>query len=116
MPSFDWAETTAELTEEPRVASTQYGDGYRQTAPDGLNPVRQVWALTFKGMDSETGNAVRDFLRARVNATTGLEPFDWVPVWATTPLRVTCKTWRRSMADAYGFSDISATFEQEFAA
>lgn len=116
MPTFDWAESTAELTEEPRVSATAYGDGYRQTGPDGLNPVRQVWTLTFKGMDAETANAIRDFLRARVSATIGLEPFDWTPVWATAAIRVTCKSWRRSMGDAYGYSDITATFEQEFTA
>lgn len=114
-PTFDWAESPgAALSEEPRIASTRYGDGYELRAPDGLNPITQKWQLSFKGLDAQVGNDIRGFLRARVNAVIGLEPFNWTPLWTTTAIRVVCRGWQRTQVDGYGFSDISATFEQVF--
>lgn len=115
METWLWAEGNGTtLAEEPRISSTQFGDGYEQTAVDGLNPIRQEWSFTFKGMDAATGDEMIAFLRARVSALNGLEPFLWTPLWSTTAITVTARKWTRTAAGDYGFSDIAVTFRQWF--
>lgn len=43
------------------VRVAQFGDGYRQTSGDGMNSVRQTWAITCTGRKDEV-NAIRAFL------------------------------------------------------
>ena len=113
MAEFVWAESEgAQFEAGARLASTRFGDGYEQIAPDGLNPITQRWDLSFKGLDATTGDEIIAFLGERVSPVLGLEPFDWTPPWATVPLRVVCRSARRTQAGAYGFSDIACTFEQ----
>lgn len=111
-PVFDWAESPgAQLSEQPRVLESKFGDGYVQTAPDGLNPISQQWRLPFRGVSREAGDAIVAFLRARG----GVEYFQWTPLWSTTPILVVCSSWTRSQTDVVGESDIEATFVQRFA-
>jgi phage-related protein len=115
MAVFDWVESPGtQLSEEPVISSTRFGDGYEERAPAGLNPVRQEWNLQFRAIDSEVADAIVAFLRARVSATLGLEAFDWTPLWATTAIRVTCKAWNRSHDETPGESTVVATFRQVF--
>lgn len=114
MAEFLWAESAgAERTVEPRIARTQFGDGYVQEAPDGLNPITEEWSFTLRGLDPATGNEVEAFLQARVSPVLGLEAFDWVPPWQTTALRWTCPSWKRTQVGDYGFSDIAVTFRRK---
>lgn len=59
--------------EEPRVKVAQFGDGYEQRAPDGINALARNWTLTFEPMTKAQRNILRDFCRARK----GSEPFYW---------------------------------------
>lgn len=114
MAVFDWAETTLALSEEPRVAATRFGDGYEERGPDGLNPVRQVWTLTFRQVEDKVATDIVAFLRARVTAL-GVDAFDWHPPWNNgNAIRVTCRGWNRSRQGDFFTSDIDATFRQEF--
>jgi phage-related protein len=111
---FDWAETTLALTEEPRVAAARFGECYEERGPDGLNPVRQVWQLSFRDVEDSVATALVAFLRARVTPL-GLEAFDWHPPWAGgSSIRVTCRGWTRNRQASIYTSDIEATFRQEF--
>jgi phage-related protein len=110
MAVFDWAETNAtSLSAEARVRTMVLGDGYEQRAPDGLNPVRQTWQLSFEGSD----NAAADAMVAFWHTHAGAAAFDWTPLWAATPIRVVCAAWSRAPATA-DTSDLSATFRQVF--
>lgn len=114
MAVFDWTESASTaLTEEPRISRTRYGDGYEERAPDGLNPIRQMWSLQFRAVDRQAADDIVAFFRARVGVQ-GLEAFDWTPLWATVPIRVVCRSWSRTQAEVYTESDINATFEQVF--
>lgn len=114
MAVFDWAESPGtQLTEEPRVAATRYGDGYEERGPDGLNPLRQQWTLNFRDVEKKVADDIVAFFRARINAF-GFEAFDWTPMWATAAIRVVCRQWTRTQNDAFHTSDITATFTQEF--
>jgi phage-related protein len=36
-------------TKKPRVLTVQFGDGYSQRIPDGINPQEESWSLQFPG-------------------------------------------------------------------
>lgn len=47
------------------VRSAQFGDGYRQTSADGINPNSSVWNVEFIGKMSRI-KEISDFLRSHV--------------------------------------------------
>lgn len=112
---FLWVESAGTaLEEKPRIASTQFGDGYEQRGPDGLNPVRQEWTVKFTDVDDDVADDIIDFFRARMTSQ-GLESFDYAPLWAKgAKISVTCRQWSRTANDRHGESNITATFRQEF--
>lgn len=115
MAVFDWVESSGtQLSEAPRVASTRFGDGYEERAPDGLNPIEQRWSVAFRGVENGVADAIVAFLRARVSPVIGLEAFDWTPLWHTTAIRVVCESWSRTHGETWGESDIAAEFRQVF--
>lgn len=110
---FAWAESAGASAEStPRVASTKFGDGYEQRAPDGLNPIAETYTVPFRGVSRAGGDEIIAFLRAQVSPVTGLEPFAWTPLWATQPILVVCRGWTRTQGDQPDESDISAKFER----
>lgn len=116
MADFDWVESAGTtIEEEPRISASRFGDGYEERAPDGLNPLRQRWSLTFRSVEKGVADDIVAFLRARLSGTLGLESFTWTPLWATTPISVVCRRWSRSQGDIPSESEITAVFEQEFA-
>jgi phage-related protein len=90
-----------------RVLKAQFGDGYQQTAADGINNETQSWPLQFRGKAAFI-TPIRDFLRARQ----GYQSFFWTP-----PLGVQgyykCTGWTLKPMGA-GNYEIAATFEQAF--
>ena len=61
---FTWSpDWNASLSEEVRVRQTNFGDGYSQRSFDGLNPTKQIWAVSFAGRDKATISAIANFLR-----------------------------------------------------
>lgn len=110
MAVFDWAETNAtSMSAAARVRALSLGDGYEQRSPDGLNPVRQVWSLSFEGCDNAVANDIDAFLRTHAGATA----FDWTPPYATTALRFTCASWGRALA-TQSTCNMTAEFRQVF--
>lgn len=111
MAVFDWVESAStQLEEEPRIKSTRFGDGYEQRWSDGLNPIAQRWSVRFSEAENASADAIVQFFRDRG----GVEPFDWTPLWHTASRRFVCRRWSRAQPDEWGFSDISAEFEQVF--
>lgn len=117
MADYIWTESSATALEmAPRIGATRFGDGYEERAPAGLNPITQSWSIRHVGVENEIADEIMAFLQARVSAVTGLEAFDWVPLWATTAIRVTCRQWRRVQDDDPATSSIDAVFVQEHVA
>lgn len=115
MAEFLWVESeSTQLEEQPRVASTQFGDGYAQEAADGLNPNPQAWRVAFRDVENSVADLIIAFLRARITSTAGLEPFDWTPLWSTTKLKFKCRRWSRTQGATWGESNIDAEFQQWF--
>lgn len=72
--TFTWratSESTGGVT--LRVRRTQYGDGYAQTARDGLNAAGQTWNLVFVFASSTVGD-IEAFLEAHAGSS-----FEWKP-------------------------------------
>lgn len=113
MDDFYFVESAStSLSEEPRVARTQFGDGYAERAPDGLNPITQLWQVVFRSVDKAIAVEMIDFWRARISPTLGQLSFEWTPLWHTTPLRFTCNSWTVQQDDDADTVTVNATFKQ----
>lgn len=62
--------TTANKTITPRMRERQYGDGYKQIAPDGINPAKIDWEVSFVALPLADGNELENFF-ANLNDVTG---------------------------------------------
>ncbi|MDR5646712.1 phage tail protein [Burkholderia cenocepacia] len=74
-PVFTWSpllDVTGTTKFDVLVA--QFGDGYSQRAPNGINNAADVWPVTFRN-DAETIDAIYTFLKA----TRGAQRFEWTP-------------------------------------
>jgi len=89
------------------VAQAKFGDGYRQTIPQGLNNESQQWPISIVGREAKVGPALA-FLRARQGGVS----FLWTPPLGVQGLYL-CKSYNLT-AHGNGVFTLSATFEQTF--
>lgn len=94
---------------EPRVTRVQFGDGYEQRVPNGLNTMPAKFNLTFENREEAEKNQIIAFLKARA----GVQNFNWTPPGETTPLKFVCRKWADQFVKANRYT-ISASFEQVF--
>ena len=97
----------SDMTSEARLITNTFGDGYEQTAPDGLNAVKRTWPCQWTSLSH--GDA--DYLEAFFIRNVG-KPFTYAAP-GQVPLRWTCKSWKRGYP-AGGYSSFSATLTQRF--
>ena len=81
---------------EVKLLTAAFGDGYEQVAPDGLNPLRQVWRLTWQTLTKAEADAIVAFFDARH----GSEVFDWTPPGYASALQFRCPQWSPPRPDA----------------
>ncbi len=62
-----------------RSISGQFGDGYQQIAPDGINNKIDSWEITWGGITQAEVTALEAILD--VNGTWGI--YTWIPTWET---------------------------------
>lgn len=103
---FTWRPNrSAPGTFQNAVRSAKFGNGYTQTAGDGINNETQSWDLTFTGRKAKIA-AILNFLRAQK----GYKPFIW-----KTPfdgdLYFLCNTYQPTDQGGDMWS-LTATFEQ----
>lgn len=111
MADYIWTEsagTTCELV--PRVIDVQLGDGYVQSADDGLNPLQQMWDI----VHTDVEEVLVDEIEAFVKPGMGRVAFDWVPLGETVAIKVRCKSYRKVQTERWGFWNLSLRFEQWF--
>ncbi|RLK45944.1 phage tail protein [Cupriavidus plantarum] len=90
-----------------RTRSVQFGDGYGQAVPDGINNRVGSWPLKFVG-DRETIRAICDFFDRHA----GAKSFFWTPpLGEVGRYRVTEYT---PGPEAKGVYSVSTTFQQWF--
>jgi phage-related protein len=90
-----------------RVLKAQFGDGYTQTAADGINNKSQSWPLTFTD-DQSVVQSIAAFLDARG----GWQSFYWTPPLSTQGY-YKCASYQTKQVDG-NIWQLSATFEQSF--
>jgi len=75
-PYFTWKSSYKYNNKDvPRVRKIQFGDGYFQIAPDGINTILMNLTLPFHNLDIGEYTAIIHFLRTR----NGVESFVFVP-------------------------------------
>ena len=76
--------------QRPQIAllKPEFGDGYTQRRPKGLNHVRRVVTLRWDALTLGQMEAIRDFLEERG----GFKPFLYQP-HGEAPGRWTCEEW-----------------------
>lgn len=111
---FDWCATAASYDLEPKVIKAQFGDGYAQRRPGGINTQARMWSVDMKNIDATTCNDVLTFLEAR----NGVEVFNWTPPRSTDVQSVIAPSWNVSYSEMIETGDrlynIAMKFEQVF--
>jgi phage-related protein len=106
--TFNWrVHSTASGSGEFTTAKAQFGDGYAQEVPLGLNNEVQKWTITVSDWSAELEAGPLAFLRAHAGMS-----FFWTPP-AGVPGYYKCK--RYQLADqGRGYLTLNAEFEQAF--
>lgn len=94
---------------KPRVSLliAEFGDGYTQAAPDGINHIKETISLTWDALTPDQQAEIYAFFKAKG----GYIPFFYTPVGETDPMRFVCREWSKSAKSPW---TVSATFEQDF--
>ena len=93
----------------PRVLNAEFGDGYSQRAPDGLNTLMRKWRLQFTNRDQADCDAIEAFFEAQG----GCLAFSWTPPTGAAGLWI-CSApdgWTRSPQTG-PVASISCTFKE----
>jgi len=90
-----------------RVKSAKFGDGYEQTAEDGINNKSESWPLTFTGPKSRIAE-----IKVFLNRHKGSKAFSWTEPFGET-LLFKCKEYQSRNMGGNAYT-LAATFEQAF--
>jgi phage-related protein len=111
---FGWCVTSASYDLEPKVVKAQFGDGYAQRRPAGINTQARLWSIEMRNIDTPTASAVLTFLEAR----NGVDVFNWTPPRADTVESVICPSWNFAygelISDGSRLFNVTMKFEQVF--
>lgn len=94
---------------EAKVRSAKFGDGYEQTAPDGINSIRSTFVVDWPMLTREEALVIEVFFKAR----RGSEPFIYRPPGEDEDMLWKCSRWRKTSMGR-GRASINATFVQAF--
>lgn len=92
-----------------KVRRIDYGDGYSQRSPMGLNSMAQTWSITINPVLLEEWEALDAFFRSQG----GYKAFLWTPAGETQPRKFTCETWAVAW-DRSRFGTFTATLQEVF--
>lgn len=106
---FIWAPSEAPTkSREPKLRRAQFGDGYSQTSPQGLNHMAENWELSFEGLTDFDANAIDAYL----TSAGGYLPFYWRNP-DNQRKRYICETWSRTY-ERMDQNSVRATFKEFF--
>lgn len=89
------------------VNRADFGDGYTQTSPSGLNHIRHEITLRWDGLTGAQYLTIRDFFETQG----GYRPFWYQPRGFSEPQKWTAPAWSGADASPWNFE---ATLEQWF--
>jgi phage-related protein len=109
LPFFTWKPSyNFTVSQEPRVQSLRFGDGYEQRTVDGIESLLLTASINFDLRDSQETRAINHFFSAR----RGAEAFLFkLPAPHDLDKLYICRGWTSSMV-FYNNNSISATFEE----
>lgn len=94
------------------VDKIQFGDGYVQRAPSGINNALRKWSVSFTDKPKAEADAMVAYWKARM----GSQSFSWRPTGETTDVRVVCESWSKPIQNRYlngaFVYSVSATFQE----
>ncbi|AVO43904.1 phage tail protein [Phreatobacter cathodiphilus] len=96
-----------ENTPELKILDAEFGDGYSQPTPDGLNHMRDVFRLKWDVLTTAQADAIVTFFRTQKGTT----PFWWRETTTGPWIKVTCKEWSRTRGAPH---TVTATLRQSF--
>jgi phage-related protein len=107
--TFNWRTPSgASCTPQFRLLTAQFGDGYKQTAPDGLNTKSVSWSLSYTGKSS---NGEIQSIIAFIDRHAGARSFYWTPPLGVQALFKGKYTSTHKGGDVYL---LNLTFDQDF--
>lgn len=92
-----------------RVRRAQFGDGYEQRSPDGLNSVRRSWSVTWSVISEYDRVALMGFFKQMA----GVNSFEWIVPDSGEMVRVTCDD-PSATHDSFSNHTVTATFKEVF--
>jgi phage-related protein len=113
MPAYESFPTTVigpsyplDVQYEPRVLRVEFGDGYTQESPDGLNHMLGKYELTWEVLLP----AERDEIKAFLEDRGGYQTFEWDDPESVTH-RIKCRSWSIQNTNP-GVYSMKATFQE----
>ena len=85
LPLTNLIDQSASMKRSFRVKKAEFGNGYEQVAPDGINPARDEWSIPYVNLTS----GERDTVLAALNAVQGWDYLTWL-----APGDIDAKKWR----------------------
>ena len=92
-----------------KLLEAEFGDGYSQPVPDGLNHMRRTLDLRWGVLLDEQADEIVNFFLAHEGTT----PFYYTPPRETVPVKWTCREWTDDVDEA-GFRKVTAQLVQDF--
>jgi len=68
-PAINPSISGTQIAITPRMIISTFGDGYKQSSPDGLNPIALLPTLAWASIDATDGNNVIAFMNAHLGIT-----------------------------------------------
>ena len=85
------------------------GDGYTHRGGDGINTIKQKWAMSWNCLDQTNADILVAFFEDRE----GYIFFYWTPFRESTPRKFICKRWSESFS-GNSKTELTAEFEEVF--
>lgn len=95
-------------SQEIKLLEAEFGDGYTQVAPRGLNHIRRKLTLNWEALTLDQ----RDQIIAFFESLMGYAPFAYTPYGESAPIYWTCKQWDHGTNS--GVWTVTAEFVQTF--
>ncbi|MDN4590843.1 hypothetical protein DBA29_20390 [Xenophilus aerolatus] len=83
LPLTDRISQSSQRKTTPRSISCQFGDGYEQIRPDGINYLVDEWSIQYEALNATERATLVNVLRS-VGAWDYLT---WTPIGSSTPLK-----------------------------
>ncbi|MFA9261793.1 MAG: phage tail protein [Undibacterium sp.] len=96
------------LRTDLKLLEAEFGDGYTQSGPDGLNYIRDTVSISWDALTDAQRTTINSFFRGLGGHT----PFYYQPPGYTAAVKWTCKMWD-SKRDS-GFWKMTAELKQSF--